>query len=245
MTQFVFTIGTGKNGTHVIHHIMHQAAKAFGASFHEPLPYLDAIECMTYERRLDVDQVAGHFVFQEWERRVRDAAVGRRFVHVANNHLTCLVPVLRKQFPGCKFINPVRQDVDACIVALRTSGAYDKHRIFPQPHQPNDYASWYYWHPIVKCAWLRQMRINRACWTTRDAPVLSPWTELLGSAAFLRALADFVPEAELNVEMAVAVANTRHTRQYTDAELAGYRREVQTWREHIDRIGPGRAWNPT
>lgn len=236
--EFVFTIGSGKNGTHVLDKIFQVASRGRVFSSHEPRPYLDMVEAFFYEGRMTLEQLLGNWTWQEWAAWLRraGAAAGADLVHVANNHLTNLVPALAATFPGCKFILPVREDKVGCVCSLRAVGCYDWVKMYPQPADFHTLAAWQHQHPIVKCAWLMEMRNRRGKLVTCRLPTLHGTTEQINTIDWLCKLSEFVPTAALDVGLALVTANKRQTPMLSKRERQMFRDEYAHYRGPIEMV---------
>lgn len=159
MQRLVLTVGTGKNGTHCVHAMVEAGAKGQPVtSFHEPLPVLDDVEAAIYEIGGFDGELAKKY--HRWCSQVRLWLRGSDIVHIANNHLTLLLPIIRRDFPDVdlRVIHPIRRHVFATATRLMQHGAYTKEPHFPRFRSPGLKDEWESLSAYAKCVWLCRLK---------------------------------------------------------------------------------------
>lgn len=165
---FTITIGTGKNGTHCLDSMIRAGATGPIQSIHEPQPFMDDLELLLYEGRIEPNQVHRHWVFQKFVEMVRENRAEKN-LHIANNHLTCLVPRIEREFPDVKIILPIRRDWRACAYGLYGHGCYRRDWLFLAPRDMELRLHWSRLSPLAKCVWLVRTKNRIAEQITKKA----------------------------------------------------------------------------
>lgn len=152
----IFTVGTGKSGSHTIHEAMQTIPNM--VSIHEPSHiYLDREECYYYatpnNRHL-------------WERPVRSLfSRPLNNYHLAGSHYLVFHKQIDEYNPGCLFLNPYR-DFESITASLVAHGAYTyRGPHFITPRTPLIQSRWWRLSQIEQVAWMvhTKHRIEKRC----------------------------------------------------------------------------------
>lgn len=234
MTQYIFTIGSGKNGTHTVHEIFHRAKRGSVVSQHEPRPYLDLEECLFYEGRLKTDHLHKHWSWKVLVKHLRTLGTGADVVHVANNHYTTFVRRLEREFPGARFILPVRADWEACVASTFNHGFYDRYPGL-YPSSPARAAAFHSLPRIAKVAWMVRTRVRLAKALMPGIVYLATTTEGLADA--VEDINDLSGGA-LDLSKAREVASNRHGASDPEQRKRGLE-EINRYRCYVDSVARG------